>query len=118
MEEEIKQEIQFAKDITHYVTTLKSRILDQETYLRKTKEKIFKTAPEFKTWIEQTSLFDAIKKDAVYKGTVRTHKEDGSIDMELDLNGVIIEVAEDLPIELIVQFYNNYPNKQDKRLLV
>lgn len=69
--------------------------------------KFFQTKPDFKAWIENTSLFHALKADR--GGVIRLHAEDGDIDGEIFRNHIIIEKAEDLPIEMIQQFYINSP---------
>lgn len=67
--------------------------------------------PEFialKKWIEGTSLYDAILKDS---GT-NTHivGVDGSL--ALTVSGRKINSVEELPIELVIEFYNNWPDRK------
>ena len=70
------------------------------------KDRVFTALPRFKEWIEQTSLFNTISRFA------GTGMEIYGIpnDMKLKLNGTSnVQVAEDLPMELILEFLKNSP---------
>lgn len=68
--------------------------------------RVFQSTPGFKEWIEQTSLFNTIKRFAG-TGIIIEGIPDG---LRLQLNGISkVEKAEDLPIEMIIQFFNNSP---------
>lgn len=67
----------------------------------------FSAVPEFKAWIENTSLFHALVNDV--GGVIRGHGEDGSVVFEMSRGFHIIHKAEDLPIEMIMNFYENSP---------
>lgn len=70
------------------------------------KRVIFKARPDFKEWIEQTSLFDAIKRHAG-TGIIIEGLSDG---LSIQLNGLgKVETAYDLPIEFIENFALNFP---------
>ena len=71
----------------------------------------------FKDWVEQTSLFAALSND--FGETIRCHDIDGNISMEFERNGIPINVAEDLPIELLIEFFINSPffNETNQKLL-
>lgn len=71
-----------------------------------TKSRVFSLLPGFKEWIEQTQLFATIRKFAG-SGIIIEGLPDS---MRLHLTGISkIEKAEDLPIELIQQFFINSP---------
>ena len=70
------------------------------------KDRVFESLPGFKEWIEQTSLFSTIKRFAG-SGLIIQGLPDS---LRLQLNGISnVQAAEDLPIELIQQFYSNSP---------
>lgn len=82
-------------------------------------KEILDTLPEFRIWIEQTSLFDTIKR------FTNPEMIDGkpvismfsNINVQLDIEDLNInllrhahvQTAYDLPIELVQQFYQNSP---------
>lgn len=80
-----------------------------EEVIRYIKKEIFKAAPQFRQWIEGSSLFHAIVTDANIQGLLVIHEPDGER-WELQLNGYQIYKVEDLPIELIQRFYKHYPH--------
>lgn len=68
--------------------------------------RVFESIPGFKEWIENTSLFSTIKRFAG-SGIIIEGIPDG---LRLQLNGISdINVAEDLPVELLLEFYLNSP---------
>ena len=67
----------------------------------------FVQVPDFKAWIEQTALFHAIVNDV--GGTIRLHGPDGEVTGEFARNGRTIKAAEELPIEVLYEFYINSP---------
>lgn len=69
---------------------------------------LFQLAPDFKTWVEQTSLFDSIKNRKKVIGVDFYEIRAKEITIRLKDN-VIVNKAEDLPIELIENFYINSP---------
>jgi len=75
-------------------------------------KEFFNKLPEFKTWIEQTQLFNVIKQESnpatrAYTGIAPKLVSD-KIQLQLR-EGVIITKAEDLPVEMIMVFYENSP---------
>ena len=74
---------------------------------------MFEVVPGFKEWIEQTKLFVAIK-EAIAKRNSNFSSEasisihSNEVDIDNIPRGVIIEVAEDLPTEIIKVFYSYY----------
>jgi hypothetical protein len=70
------------------------------------KDRVFQSIPGFKEWIEQTSLFQNIKRFAG-TGIIIEGIPNG---LRLQLNGISkVDTANDLPIEMIIEFYNNSP---------
>ena len=67
------------------------------------KDEGYRLSKKFKEWIENTSLFHALKHD--HRGT-RIVANDGSIGFYLDRNAT---VAEELPLEVVWVFYQNSP---------
>lgn len=77
-----------------------------------TKEEFFNRLPEFKEWVEQTHLFTTIKQMVGTGVRIDMYEYQQS----LELTGVIkIEKVEDLPIELLWQFYINSPFYEDRK---
>lgn len=75
-------------------------------------QKIFKTHPDFKEWIEGTELFVKIMQGL----EMLRNKQVDYYRMEANgfsFNLIVADVksAEDLPIEVIEEFYNNYPGQ-------
>jgi hypothetical protein len=67
-------------------------------------------AKQFKEWVENTQLFSVIKEEShTFRGVnTRIQANDGTLALSLE-PGVVIEKAEDLPKELLIQFYINSP---------
>lgn len=83
---------------------IKGGIQDQDPTVAKSR--VFQSIPGFKEWIEQTSLFNTIKRFAG-TGLIIEGIPNG---LSLQLNGISnIQSAEDLPIELLIEFYLNSP---------
>lgn len=74
----------------------------------------FDLRKDFKAWIEQTQLFHAIVNDAKMGAEIRWTDKDKNL-QSLQLNGRQINKAEDLPIELIKNFYLNSPYVGDTK---
>jgi hypothetical protein len=77
---------------------------------------LFIDIPEFKEWIENTSLFHALRDDI--GGTIRLHGEAGDIVGEIMRNCTSINKAEDLPIPMIQNFFENSPWARFKMNLI
>ncbi len=70
------------------------------------KDRVFNSIPGFKEWIEQTSLFNTIK---MHVGSgIRIDLIPNNASYILNKGGKV-EKAEDLPIEMIVEFFINSP---------
>jgi hypothetical protein len=87
---------------------IKTKIEEQEQAIRNITQYLFQKSPEFKAWIENTSLFHAIVQDSPHQGILRIHEPDGSVSI-LNLNGKRVYQAEDLPVEIIQHFYERSP---------
>jgi len=67
---------------------------------------------QLKHWIEHTKLFTTIKVHTNSGGRFGVMPMIVGVDPQLELSlqpGVVINVAEDLPIEIIEEFYRNSP---------
>lgn len=62
--------------------------------------------PKFKVWIEQTSLFNAMKQDAL---GVEIHGNTPDGFLTLNQRKIRPQIAEDLPKEMIEEFFKNSP---------
>jgi len=83
---------------------IKGGIQDQKDPV--VKDRVFQSIPGFKEWIEQTSLFCTIQQLAGTGATI-LGIPDG---LQLHMTGISnVQNAEDLPIELIMEFFKNSP---------
>jgi hypothetical protein len=86
---------------------IKLQIAEKEKLIQVLIQQLFNEHPDFKTWVESTSLFHAIVHDAKYGASIKYTDQDG--EKELKLTGHQINEAKDLPLELIFDFYKNSP---------
>jgi hypothetical protein len=69
--------------------------------------RIFKRNPLFKTWVENTQLFHALIQDSGTGVVLQAFTPEKTL--ELDLKGKQVYTVFDLPIELVLEFAENYP---------
>lgn len=80
-------------------------------------ERIFKDIPGFRDWILTTKLFHAIVQHSGNPVvSINTFTDDETL--SLALNNKHVETPEELPIELLLKFYDNYPNKPYRPILI
>lgn len=73
-------------------------------------ERIFKAIPGFKEWIQTTKLFNTIVQHSGNPAvSINAFSDDETL--SLVLNGKHIDTPEELPIEVLIKFYDNYPAK-------
>lgn len=78
---------------------------------------IFKNIPGFRDWILTTKLFHAIVQ---YSGNPAVNINAFANDetLSLFLNDKRISTPEELPIELLIKFYDNYPDRPDSPMSI
>lgn len=73
-------------------------------------EELFKALPEFRAWIRTTKLFNALIE---YSGrpevTLVGFEDQLNPEIMMQLSGIHVSEPEDLPYELVIEFFRNSP---------
>lgn len=73
-------------------------------------EALFSKVPEFKEWVEKTCLFNKLVYETNHKPVGVDFHRIQSDEISIDLReGIKINKAEDLPVQLLREFFLNSP---------